>query len=252
MKRTFLILLAAALALSACKQEIRTEKLSLEEEIPFSEGSQFHLDLRADVEFPTAGLNAKAIDNMRKAIREHCFGENYGEVTVPLAELGKQWRDDQVDNYLTTNRELLKEMGIGEAEAFNLNWAADVEGAFGEDYRNWINYHAERYDYAGGAHGINCETPLVFDKKTGLPVSSDVFTAKVHPTLLAALLDEYKFDKLDLPEGVDRDNVFYVETIEPSPFFSVGEDGITFYYQPYDIAPYVFGVIPITIPWEEL
>ena len=30
------------------------------------------------------------------------------------------------------------------------------------------------------------------------------------------------------------------------------ENGITFYYQPYDVAPYVFGVIEITVPWEEL
>ena len=37
-----------------------------------------------------------------------------------------------------------------------------------------------------------------------------------------------------------------------SDSFTVGENGITFYYQPYDVAPYVFGVIEITVPWEEL
>ena len=51
---------------------------------------------------------------------------------------------------------------------------------------------------------------------------------------------------------IDPADIFSVETIEPSEFYTVNEKGITFYYQPYDIAPYVFGVITITIPWEEL
>ena len=51
---------------------------------------------------------------------------------------------------------------------------------------------------------------------------------------------------------IDRDNIFFVDRIEPSDSFTVGENGITFYYQPYDVAPYVFGVIEITVPWEEL
>ena len=34
--------------------------------------------------------------------------------------------------------------------------------------------------------------------------------------------------------------------------FSVEQDGVTWYWQPYDIAPYYLGVISVTVPWTEL
>ena len=61
-------------------------------------------------------------------------------------------------------------------------------------------------------------------------------------------------DKLAEEIGNDFDpkEVFYVDAIEPSELFSVGEEGITFYYDPYELAPYVFGGIQIRIPWDAL
>ena len=34
--------------------------------------------------------------------------------------------------------------------------------------------------------------------------------------------------------------------------FEVGKEGITFYYNPNEIAPPILGVIAIRIPWSEL
>ena len=56
----------------------------------------------------------------------------------------------------------------------------------------------------------------------------------------------------EIGESINPDDVFYVDAIEPGEVFRVGEEGITFYYDPYELAPYVFGGIEITIPWEAL
>lgn len=253
MKRSLVFLFAAVIALTACQQEIRTERLSLEEDIPFSEGSQFQLGLRADVEFPISGFDKEALADVRKAIRVACFGDTFADFTDTPEKLGEAWRNWSVEGYKSTNEELLRDMGITEKEAFNLNWNSEVDGAFGEIYRNWVNYNVEQYNYEGGAHGMFGQFPMVFDLRTGERVNWDVFTGKLNTDLLKALLDEYKFDNMgEKVEDIDRDNVFYVDSIEPSQWFSVDEKGLTFYYQPYDIAPYVFGVIDITIPWEEI
>ena len=42
------------------------------------------------------------------------------------------------------------------------------------------------------------------------------------------------------------------DTIEPNGNFSIGEEGITFTYNQYEIAAYVFGVIDILIPADEI
>ena len=255
MKRSFALLMAALLLLPACTKEIRTETLKLEEDIPFHEGSNSYLDLDLDIDFPISGFNKQALENVRRAIRSHCLGDGYADFTGSLQELCQDWRDEVAKEYVSTNEATLEELEMEEGEAPFLNWGFDYKGSFGQRYLNFVNYMIEEYQYLGGAHGTNAEIPLVFDRKTGEIVPHTYFTGHLAPDLLKSLLDEYKLDNLKETIGdfdLNEDEIFYVEEIEPSEYYTVDEKGITFYYQPYDIAPYVFGVITITIPWEEL
>ena len=255
MKRSFALLMAALLLLPACTKEIRTETLKLEEEIPLHEGSSNALSLSLDIDFPVSGFTAQGLEEVRRAIRTYAISDNYADCDGPLSELGQIWRNTVTEDYLETNQAMLEEMEMSEEDAPFLNWGFDYKGCFGETYRHFVNYLIEKYEYLGGAHGISVEMPLVFDLKTGDVVTHEHFTGPVAPELLKSLLDEYKCDNLkDIIDENDIDpaDIFSVETIEPSEFYTVNEKGITFYYQPYDIAPYVFGVITITIPWKEL
>ena len=255
MKRTFAILMAALLLLPACTKEITTETLKLEEEVPFHEGSGSFLSLNLDIDFPVSGFSKQALENVRRAIRVNCLGENYADFTAPLEELGQDWRNTVAKNYVEANEEMLRVNEMTEEDAPFLNWGYDYKGCFGEKYRHFVNYFIEQYQYLGGAHGMNVECPLVFDTKTGEVVPHTYFTGHLAPELLKSLIDEYKFDDLKEIIGEEQLNeaeIFYVDEIEPSDYYTVDENGITFYYQPYEIAPYVFGVITIPIPWKEL
>ena len=255
MKRYFAILMAAILLLPACTKEIRTETLKMEEDIPFHAGSANNLSLNLDIDFPVSGFSPQGLESVRQAIRTHAISDTYADCSGPLSELGLIWRNNVVEDYLTTNQAMLEEMEIPEEDAPFLNWGFDYKGTFGEKYQHFVNYLIEKYEYMGGAHGLSAEMPIVFDLKTGDIVTHEVFTGHVGSDKLKELIDKHKFDDLkDMVSdaGIDEDNIFYVESIEPSQFFTVGEKGITFYYQPYDVAPYVFGVIQITLPWDDL
>ncbi|MBO4842384.1 MAG: DUF3298 domain-containing protein [Bacteroidales bacterium] len=255
MKRTFILLMAALLFLPACTQEIRTETLAVEEEIPFHEGSDNNLSLNLNIDFPTAGFPQEALAEIRKAVRVNTLGEEYADFTGSVAELGQAWRNKVAEEYVASNEEMLRENEMSEEDAPFLNWGYDYNGSFGESYKNYVNYFIVQYQYLGGAHGMNVECPLVFDRKTGRIVGWETFAPSLTREQLCALLDQHKYDGLKdvIDENdLDEENIFYVETIEPSRWFSVGEEGLTFYYQPYDLAPYVFGVITIPVPWEEL
>ena len=255
MKKAFVILMAALLMLPACTKEIRTETLKLDENIPLHEGSDNNLSLNLDIDFPVSGFSKQCLESVRQAIRTNTFGDAYADCDVPVAELGQLWRNTMADDYLTTNQAMLEEMDMSEEEAPFLNWGFDYKGCFGETYQHFVNYLIEKYEYLGGAHGMTAETPLVFDLKTGDIVQYEAFTEHVGAEKLEELIDKHKFDNLkeDIEVyGIEEENIFYVESIEPSSFYTVGEEGLTFYYQPYDVAPYVFGVITITIPWDEL
>ena len=255
MKRCFAILMAALLLLPACTKEIRTETLKLEEDIPFHEGSANNLSLNLDIDFPVSGFSQQGLENVRRAIRTYAISDAYADCSGPLSELGLLWRNNVTEDYLTTNQSMLEEMDMTEEDAPFLNWGFDYKGSFGEQYEHFVNYLIEKYEYMGGAHGMSAEMPIVFDLKTGDIVTHEFFTGSVGSDRLKELIDKHKFDNLrDMIKdaGIDEENIFYVESIEPSEFYTVGQEGVTFYYQPYDVAPYVFGVIPITLPWDEL
>lgn len=252
MKRVFVILAAALVALTACNKELKTETLKVDEKVKLSENSRFSLGLVLDIDFPVSGFSDEAIANMRRAIRTKLLGEAYAGYEGSLDELARDFTRQQAAEYISSNEEMLKEMQADEDEFNNLNWNVETSGAFAERYKNWINYFYDDFLYLGGAHGINTHVPLVFDVNTGELASYRDFTGTVSEERLKELLDKHKFDNLDLDEDIDRNDVFYVEEIEPSAFFSVDGKGITFYYQPYELAAYVFGTITIPVPWEEL
>ena len=45
---------------------------------------------------------------------------------------------------------------------------------------------------------------------------------------------------------------FFFSAPYPNGNFSVGKEGITWYFNPYDIAPYALGVIDVTLSWDQL
>ncbi len=252
-KYSLLLLAAAALVLGACTHPIETETVSYEESIPFHEGSKFSLELNLDIELPTAGFDAQALDIVRETIRTETLGGNFDKFSGTPEELASVYRNQLVEEYITSNEELLKEMGITEEEAFNLSWGTDISGHFGKEWKDWVNYLIDDYNYRGGAHGITTERPIVFNRKTGHPVDYSVFKEGVSEERLVELINQHKYDdfgeKLD---GIDRENIFFVDPVQPGDHFTVDEDGITFYYQPYEVAAYVFGVVTIPISWNEL
>lgn len=255
MKRLVFLLAAAALLLPACthkSKDIKTETLTFKEVIPFHEGSKFNLDLDFDVDFPTAGFDEEALPAVRQKIRSLCFGDEFELEEGPLDKLAQRIRDEYYEEYVEANQGLLEDLEIPEEEAFNLNWENFVKGKFGGKYKDFVMYTANIYEYLGGAHGISAELPVVIDMNNGEFVPYSHFTGDISEDKLLELIDNHKFDKLDLDDEINPEDVFMVDPIEPSNSFTVDEKGITFYYQPYEVAAYVFGVIMIPIPWEEL
>ena len=255
MKRTFVILMAALLMLPACTKEIRTETLKLDEEIPFHEGSDNALSLKLDIDFPVSVFTENGLEAVRRAIRIHTLGEGYAGFDASLADLGQAWRNVMAQDYILSNQEMLTTNELTEDEAPFLNWGFEINGSFGDTYKHYINYMIDQYEYQGGAHGMFGNFPLVFDLNDGSLVAWTDLAPGVSAEKMTELLSRHKLDNIKDELGdveVDESDIFFHETIDPSAWFSVDKKGLTFYYQPYDIAPYVFGVISIPVPWKEL
>lgn len=147
------------------------------------------------------------------------------------------------DEYLET----IKDRSHINTSEFSL----DYQVTYADD--NMVNVMLEGYDYMGGAHGTPWKTSFLFDIKNGNRLSlSDIFGTETSPIiekrnqavsdLIRQEPDRFFDTALDyIEQNKETDYVFYVT-----------EEGIVFYYSPYEIAPYSSGFIDVTIPFDQL
>ena len=118
-----------------------------------------------------------------------------------------------------------------------------------------ISVYIATLDYfEGGAHGINQRLVMNFDDKTGKIVTlADVFVPgyqnKLCKELLSALKE--KTDSKNLGELHDKGYLYSMDIFAPENYI-LGDDTITFIYNPYEIASYDKGAIELIIPYSDL
>lgn len=106
-------------------------------------------------------------------------------------------------------------------------------------------YLCNSYVYTGGAHGLGTTIGFVYDIRNAMPVTlTEIFDEESLPLVLE-FIKGYIND-------LDKDNVYWDELITVSENFSVNKEGITWYYNPYEIAPYYIGITAVPVPFDKL
>ena len=231
-----------AILVLAAGCQLKTETYSDEQAMPLAEGQADSLLMSVSIEYPVRGAGEEIIAKMEDGILNAAF--DMEEILGTVEETVTRYEDNLKDEYFN-------EYEGDEGDSGVRTWEDHVNGYFSGRYGNFLSYMVEFYGFRGGAHGINTMTPVVFDRKTGDIVPEEVFFADGYREPVAALL------KAHLPEALESDEealaaVFEPDLLGPNGLYEVTKDGVTWYYQPYDIAPYYLGVISITVPWKEL
>lgn len=133
------------------------------------------------------------------------------------------------------------------------NWVNqnDIEVIFNDNYFATLSF--SNYQYLGGAHGMYGETYLVIDTKNGKEIKlNDIFDKQSIATLEKRMLKKaYAYTGFENAVSL-QDAGYLVDKIEVTDNFSLTAKGITFVYQPYEIAPYAAGMPSFLFTWEEL
>lgn len=123
-----------------------------------------------------------------------------------------------------------------------------------QGYKRATVYHVYLDYYEGGAHGINQHLTMNFELSTGRQLMlADIFVPGYErqlSTLLQNALCEH-VDVGSLKELKDQGYLYSMDMF-PSENFILGEESITFIYNPYEIAPYDKGSIELTLAYSEL
>lgn len=108
----------------------------------------------------------------------------------------------------------------------------------------------EGYTYKGGAHGLLGYGGITFDSQTGNKMElEDIVTDTDRLVELAAQRLEEKYQEIGLFESPKEALAEQVEN--GYAVWTAGYEGLTFYFDPYSLAPYGYGVLTVTIPYQE-
>ena len=247
MKKYFSIILlsAAALLLAACTQELKTKTVSLEKSIP-AENIDASCEISCSFEYVTGGVSREIMDKINGSIVANhiLFEEADGCTDVETAS--QRWVEQMENGYGGEGGE-----DVDEEDAWMYNFEFSRSGEFSGacKSRHLQTYTGTDYDYTGGAHGYTGIGHDVFDLTTGeIVAEADLFAEDYEEPvadLLAASLEVYLAD-------IDEDPDMMFSMPEPNGNFSVSEEGITWTYNPYEIAPYSMGIIDLTVSWADL
>ena len=120
--------------------------------------------------------------------------------------------------------------------------------------RGILSYAEDIYSYTGGAHGMSICLVKNYSLSTGQSVhEEDLFIDDYFEPLCGMLVEAliHQTENADTEREL-RKLGYSVEDIVPNDNFFVSEEGITYVYMPYEIAPYALGRTDIFIPWSVL
>lgn len=206
--------------------------------------------------YATRSSDVKLKDSLNTFFLSACFGDKY--MTMTPEEAIKKYTEKYVNDYrkdlepMYRKDEQDKEDGAS-MEAW-YSYYKGIESNIQLYIKNLLVYRIDYNEYTGGAHGIYMSSFLNMDLRTLSPVRLDDLFASDYKDALTELLWNQLMADNKVATRQELEDLGYATTgeLEPTENFYLDPEGITFYYNVYDIAPYVMGPVKITLPYEAM
>lgn len=141
---------------------------------------------------------------------------------------------------------------ISEEPEYEIGWALETNGQVLHQSPKYISIELSNYSFTGGAHPNSYTTYLNFDAKTGAKVDPIELVADVKRLMQLAearfkAAREMPADANLIEEGFFWDGAFVLPQN-----VAIVENGLQFYYNPYEVAAYVMGPTEFIVTFEEM
>lgn len=135
---------------------------------------------------------------------------------------------------------------------YEYHYTVSTETAMGRE--GIINYIIHLDYYEGGAHGIQQQLIINFDEQSGKPLTADSVFVPGYQQPLSDLLLQELMDQADVStlDELRQKDYLYSMDMYPTDNFILGDDAITFIYNPYEIAPYSVGTIKLSLDYSDV
>ncbi len=140
----------------------------------------------------------------------------------------------------------------GETPRGSHNWYYHETATVVAEADGLLVMNRRRESFEGGAHGNSEENYLVLDIAEQRDLAlTDLIKDSSFPVLSKLIMDKLKkFMNIGPGEPLSKGG-FFEDFVAPSSDFFLNAQGIGFHWNPYEIAPYVYGHVEVLIPYGE-
>ena len=241
--KSYFILSALLLLAAGCSRELTYKTFELEDSVELA-GIDAGCEVSCAFDYVTGGVGEEVKDKINASIvaGHILFEEADGLSDVPAA--CRQWVAEQLGEFSVDD-------SYDEENAMLFHFEFKREGRFTTacKSRHLQTYAVAYNDYTGGAHGMYGIINNVFDLTSGEVVTEPDLFGEGYQEGVSVLL-KTALDAFLAAQEEGEDLVFGAPA--PNGNFSVSEEGVTWTYNPYEIAPYAMGAIELTVSWSDL
>lgn len=265
-KETTILLIALLIAgcwLASCSntgqpsRNLQFEEITLSKsEHLFADESKPACNLSIDFAFVNNANTIGAKDSINAYLLSALFGKKYQQLSPQEAMEG--YAKEYVTNYLADLEPMIQKDIDNHIDKDQLtawySYEQELKGSVETYMGILLTYRTYKNEYSGGPHGMYTTEFINLNLNTIQPILLDELFAEDYQETLTELL----WYQLALDNGVETrdelEEMGYATTGElaPTENFYISEDGITFYYNVYEIAPYSMGPTQITLSYDML
>lgn len=192
-----------------------------------------------------SGGNARAVEAINDSIRNMVYFSAEADPSLPLPRA--------LDTSMVYAYAMLKDQIAG-MDDFGMSYEYELESKVLLQNQRYISIAMSNYSFIGGAHPNTYVLFGTYDLQTGRQVRLEEV---IPDTLTLRSMLEKAFIQEKTEEGQPApalsDILFEEYQSLPMPLnFAVTTEGVEFYYNPYEVAAYVFGPTDILFTWEQL
>lgn len=267
MKKQYVSLLAVLLAMSgfftSCSNkgnkdmgDLKFDSLQVNKTAHlFGDSAKPACNLIINFEYITKSTDKKLKDSLNTIFTSACLGDTFSTLKPQVAI--KEYSEKYVNDYRKDLEPMYnKDQSDHEDSKTISSWYSyykNVGGHIQYYKKHLLVYRVDYSEYTGGAHGMYSSTFYNIDLTTLRPLHlDDLFEGEDYKESLTDLLWNQLMADNKVTTHQALEDMGYTSTgdLEPTDNFYLSKEGITFYYNVYEITPYAMGAVKITLPYE--
>lgn len=222
----------------------------------FGDVTKPSIKISLSMQYPVRSQNQSVLDSLQRLIMASVTA-NPGQAQQNPEEAMRNFIMQKIAEYRMLESDYEDASPETRGNDFNYSFSNEYMG----EERNVFNrdgifcFSNRAYSFTGGAHGLETVVHKCVDLNNGTVITpKDLFTGDDAELFLTTLILEKlaEMQKVKSPEKLEEIGFFDVSSIKPGDNFFLNEKGITFVYNPYEIAAYYLGILEVFIPYGDI